>query len=53
MRLFAGRRPDGSSQVSLRDGAGKKRLVLTVTPAGAASIQFLDADGKVVHTLEP
>ena len=53
MRLFVGRRPDGSSQVALRDPAGHKRLVLTVTQTGAASIQFLDVDGKVVRTLEP
>ena len=52
-RLFAGRAPDGSSQVALRDAAGRKRLIMTVTDAGAASIQFLDEGGKIVRSVTP
>jgi hypothetical protein len=52
-RAFLGRGNDGVSQLSLRDAQGHKRLVLAVTPAGEASIQFLDAQGKVVRTVTP
>jgi hypothetical protein len=52
-RLFAGRATDKSSQVVLRDGAGRKRLVLRVAEDGAASIDFLGADGKVQRTVRP
>jgi hypothetical protein len=49
-RAFLGRDFDDSSQLALRDGAGRKRLVLRVDKDGAATIQFLDASGKVVRT---
>jgi len=52
-RLFAGRAVDKSSQVVLRDGQGRKRLVLRVAENGRASIDFLDADGKVQRTVSP
>ena len=35
----------------LADAAGKPRLNLRVDAAGEASIEFLDADGKVVQRL--
>ncbi|QNE32494.1 hypothetical protein F1C10_11420 [Sphingomonas sp. NBWT7] len=52
-RLFAGRATDKSSQVVLRDGQGRKRLVLRVGEDGAASIDFLDPSGKVQRTVRP
>ncbi|MGR4863015.1 hypothetical protein [Caulobacter sp. LARHSG274] len=52
-RAFLGRADDGVSQLSLRDGEGRKRLILAVTPEGEATIQFLDATGKVVRTVTP
>ena len=51
-RLFFGK-TDHSAVLSLRDAAGRKRLVLKVTAAGEASIQFLDEAGKVVRTVTP
>lgn len=39
--------------LSLRDAAGRKRLMLKVTAAGEASIPFLDEAGKVVRTVTP
>ncbi|MGH9416631.1 MAG: hypothetical protein ACRD01_08380 [Terriglobales bacterium] len=51
LRLFAGKAPDGTSQVVLNDAAGHARLRLEVTAAGEPSIAFLDAAGKVVRRL--
>lgn len=48
-RMFVGKNPDKSAAVSLADGQGRTRLVLKVEADGAASIEFLDADGKMVH----
>lgn len=50
-RYFAGKSRSGNSVVTLQDANGKPRLALMVTPAGKASIEFLDADGKVERTL--
>lgn len=50
-RYFAGKSKSGDSVVMLRDANGNPRLALTVTPAGKASIDFLDASGKVERTL--
>lgn len=52
-RLFAGTGADGGSRLTLADAQGRKRLVLEVTPEGAAKVSFLDADGKVVRELTP
>lgn len=51
MRLFAGKTPDRASQVGLSDANGKPRLVLKVEADGAASIDFLDADGKSIQRI--
>jgi hypothetical protein len=51
-RLFVGKAEE-SAVMALRDANGRKRLVLKVTPAGEASIQFLDETGKVVRTVRP
>lgn len=50
-RVFVGKNTDRSALVSLADATGKPRLTLTVAADGAASIDFLDADGKVVQRL--
>jgi len=50
-RVFVGRGDDGIAQVALSDDAGRQRLVMKVAPGGAASLQFLDAEGKVVQEL--
>lgn len=50
-RIFVGKNTDRSAAIMLADAAGKPRLNLRVDAAGQASIEFLDADGKVVHRL--
>lgn len=52
-RLFVGKDREQVSTVLLADASGKPRLRLRVTPGGAATIEFLDADGKVLRTLAP
>ena len=47
-RIWVGRGRKGDASVMLMDAKGRKRLVLDVTPGGAASISFLDARGKVI-----
>lgn len=51
-RAFLGRGQDKASQLILRDGQGKKRLILRVTESGEPTIQFLDAEGKIVRTVQ-
>lgn len=51
-RLYLGK-ADNDAVLTMRDAEGRKRLVLTVTAAGDASIQFLDAQEKVVRTVTP
>ena len=50
-RVFVGKSTDKSDTVSLADAAGKPRLVMKVDAEGAATIDFLDADGKVVQRM--
>jgi hypothetical protein len=50
-RLFVGKDRNRTSLVSLADAKGQARLVLKVLADGAASIEFLDADGNVVDRL--
>lgn len=52
-RIVLGRQADKSSEISLLDAKGRNRLVLKVTEAGAASIKFLDEQGKPVKTVTP
>jgi len=51
-RLYVGK-TNNDSVLTMRDAQGRKRLVLKVTAAGDASIQFLDAEEKVVRTVTP
>ena len=46
-RVFVGKSTDRVARVSLADAEGRPRLVLKVEPDGGASIEFLDASGKV------
>jgi hypothetical protein len=50
-RLFIGKNEERESTVILRDAKGLARLRLTVTPAGAASIEFMDESGRVVRRI--
>jgi hypothetical protein len=50
-RLFAGKDRDRASIIMLADAAGKPRLTLKVQANGSASIEFLDAQGKVTNRL--
>jgi hypothetical protein len=50
-RVFVGKVPDKSSQVMLADAQGRPRLVMIVQASGAAEIEFLDENGKVVKTI--
>jgi hypothetical protein len=50
-RVFVGKNTDKTATVSLADGNGKPRLVMSVAADGAASIDFLDVDGKVVQRI--
>jgi len=52
-RIWVGRAKDDAALVSLMDAHGKKRIVMQVTADGAASLDFLDADGHVVRRLIP
>src|ERR1700722_3273174 len=50
-RIYLGRSPDKSASLRIKDSAGHDRLVLRVNADGAAVVQFLDADGKVVNEI--
>jgi hypothetical protein len=52
-RLLIGKTDDRASTVSLKDAKGRPRLVMKVSPDGAASIDFLDEGGKTVRTITP
>ena len=52
-RLFVGKNTDKASTVSLADGQGRPRLIMRVDEDGAASIEFLDAEGKSVRRYGP
>ncbi len=51
LRLFVGKDCNRASVVTLADANGKARLVLKVGADGGASIEFLDANGKVTDRL--
>jgi hypothetical protein len=53
VRLFAGKRPDKSVQLSLADARGRPRLQVVVTAEGEAKIKFLDENGAVRFELPP
>lgn len=44
---------DGSPEVALSDAEGRPRIRLALTEDGAGALEFLDANGRVVHALVP
>jgi len=44
---------DGTPAIALNDEQDRARLRLTITPEGYGAIEFLDAQGRVIHTLAP
>ena len=52
-RVFVGKTQDRSASVLLADAEGRSRLALKVDADGRASIEFLAADGTVVHRVGP
>ncbi|MFG3450269.1 hypothetical protein ACGFZ3_17005 [Stenotrophomonas sp. NPDC047960] len=44
---------DGTPAIALNDKQDRARLRLTITPEGYGAIEFLDAQGRVIHTLAP
>lgn len=50
-RFFAGKTPDKNATAFLCDAKGHPRLRLSVSAAGEAKIDFLDANGKVTYSL--
>jgi hypothetical protein len=52
-RVFVGKSMDRASVMMLQDATGMPRLMLKVDPDGSSSINFLDAQGKVVRTIGP
>lgn len=50
-RVFVGKNADRSAAVSLADADGRPRLLLKVDADGAASIEFLDENGKTVQRM--
>ena len=52
-RVWVGRNQDGSSEISLMDSAGRKRIEFKVRKNGQSSINFLDTTGKIINSLTP
>ena len=52
-RVWLGRGDDGAATLALRDGEGRKRIVMSVAEDGTSRISVLDADGKTVRELLP
>ena len=50
-RVFVGKTSDKAATVSLSDADGKPRINITVDATGNPRIEFLDAAGKVVSTI--
>ena len=52
-RVFVGKTRDRVASVVLSDAEGRNRLALKVDADGNASLEFLDAEGKVVQRVAP
>jgi hypothetical protein len=52
-RVWVGRGEDDAAVVALMDAKGRKRIVMRVTPDGAASLDFLDAEGHTARSFFP
>jgi hypothetical protein len=51
LRVFVGRQPDNQAVVRLQDSKGRTRALLTVDATDTPSLQFLDADGKIIYRI--
>jgi hypothetical protein len=51
-RGYFGRGRDKSVSLSLSDTQGHKRLIARVAPDGTPTLEFLDANGKVIRTID-
>lgn len=52
-RVFVGRDTSNSAVLELKDRAGTPRLRMAVDSLGAATISFLDSNGRVLRTISP
>jgi hypothetical protein len=52
-RIWVGHNDDGSSEMTLMDSAGKKRIVLKVLENGQCSLSFLDEKGDILNSFTP
>lgn len=52
-RAFLGRQGSGASELVLRDGEGRSRLVLSVAADGGARIVFMDENGRATRVVTP
>jgi hypothetical protein len=52
-RIWVGKGQDGTATLALMDASGKKRISLEVTADGAAKMEFLDSNGRVVQQVSP
>jgi hypothetical protein len=52
-RMWVGKAADRSAVVLMSDALARPRMRLKVTPEGAASIDFLDEEGKVHRSIGP
>jgi len=50
-RVFVGRDDKDNATVILSDTKSKPRIIMSVDTSGAATLKFLDENGKVVDTL--
>jgi hypothetical protein len=52
-RIWVGRTGDGVAAIVLRDGAGRKRVVIEAPASGSAALEFFDEQGRVVQRVVP
>jgi len=52
-RLFVGKNPENTSEVTLADAQGKPRIRMTVEAGGQSRLEFLDQNGKAIYSLPP
>jgi len=50
-RIWVGRKADGAAAISLMDGSGRPRIVMSAPASGNPTLEFLDESGKVVQKL--
>jgi hypothetical protein len=50
-RVYVGKNAEKDSEVTLYDASGKARIRMLVTADGTPKLDFLDAAGKVIHSL--